>query len=633
MVLARKKIGLFMSEITQVFQTDFGKAIIDLASLNDMDVIIFASYGSYTSPYGRNLLSEIGKKNILYLPDYSSFDAIIALPGSFDINGMDREFYELVKANATCPVILIQTGHPDFYTISIENRDTMYKMTRHFIDVHHFTDICYMSGPYMHKDSPDRLRGFVNAMRDSGLSIDANTIFEGNYWRNRGAKALDFFMQDRRSYPQAIICANDYMALSICEELKKRGVRVPEDICVCGFDGIKEGEDTTPSLTTVTIRPEQYAEAAFRLINDIKEGKHPDKLITLSDVINFRASCGCGKQIISRDVDQIYKTIAEEEFLLRESGRITADYQNTLDIDSALSVATYYFHTLRCETGYICYGDESDPVFSSEEPGKPFTDNMILLQIMHEENRRQAEAVNETFKRKDLLPKECFETDTPGVYIVYPLFFKNKDYGYLVLKPNEQQWPNSLTYTYISTLSSAIETCYLQKKFGVIAEITRLSQTDELTGLYNRRGFENALQEILTSTPDETVISIASIDMDNLKTINDIHGHSEGDFALSEISRVLQSCLKENEFCARFGGDEFCAVLLSDTSGRGEEYASQVKSMLEEISSSSGKPFKVHASIGISELKGRDTSHIVTCMQEADEIMYAHKRAFKANRS
>ena len=214
--MARKKIALFMSEITQVFQTECGKAIIDMASLHDMDVIIFASYGSYTSPYGRNLLSEIGKKSILQLPDYSSFEAIIALPGSFDINGMDREFYELVKTNASCPVILLQTGHPDFYTISAENRETMYKMTRHFIEVHQFTDICYMSGPYMHKDSPDRLRGFVNAMRDSGLSIEANTIFEGNYWRNRGAKALDFFMQGRRTYPQAIICANDYMALSIC---------------------------------------------------------------------------------------------------------------------------------------------------------------------------------------------------------------------------------------------------------------------------------------------------------------------------------------------------------------------------------------------------------------------------------
>ena len=121
--------------------------------------------------------------------------------------------------------------------------------------------------------------------------------------------------------------------------------------------------------------------------------------------------------------------------------------------------------------------------------------------------------------------------------------------------------------------------------------------------------------------------------MDNLKAINDIHGHSEGDFALSEIAKALQSSLNENEFCARFGGDEFCAVLISETYGRGDEFEKQIKSRLDEISLTSGKAFKLHASIGVSELKGRDTSHIVTCMQEADEIMYAHKRAFKSNRS
>ena len=631
--MAGKRIGIFMSEITQVFQTSCGKAIIDLASLRDLDVVIFASYGSYTSPYGRNLLAEIGKKNILHIPDYSDFEAIIALPGSFDIKGMDKEFYELARANATCPVICLQTGHPDFYTISIENKNSMYQMTRHFIDVHHFTDICYMSGPYLHKDSPDRLSGFVTAMRESGLAIGPNTIFEGNYWRNRGAKAIDFFMQGRISYPQAIICANDYMALSICSELKNRGIRVPEDVCVCGFDGIKEGEDTTPSLTTVTVQPEKYAEAAFQLIDDIKAGNHPSKNITLSDEINFRASCGCGKQVISRDVDQMYQIIAEEEFLLRESGRITADYQNTLDIENALSVATYYFHTLGCKDGYICYCDESDPCFSSEIQEKPFTDNMILLQRMHAENRRQAEAINKSFTRTDLLPSEFFDTDAPGIYIIFPLFCKNKDYGYLVLNPETDQWPNSLTYTYISTLSSAIENCYFQKKYSGFAEINKLAQTDELTGIYNRRGFELRLQELLSSISDEKVISIASIDMDNLKAINDIHGHSEGDFALGEISNALQKCLRDNEFCARFGGDEFTAVLVSDRSGRGEQYASHVISMLDEITKACKKPFRIHVSIGVSELKGRDTAHIVTCMQEADEIMYAHKRAYKSNRS
>ena len=55
--------------------------------------------------------------------------------------------------------------------------------------------------------------------------------------------------------------------------------------------------------------------------------------------------------------------------------------------------------------------------------------------------------------------------------------------------------------------------------------------------------------------------------------------------------------------------------------------------MLDEITKACKKPFRIHVSIGVSELKGRDTAHIVTCMQEADEIMYAHKRAYKSNRS
>ena len=618
-----------MSEITQFYQSSCGKAIVDLASLRDMDVIIYASYGSYTSPYGRNLLAETGKKNIIYLPDYSSLDAIIAMPGSFDINNMDNEFFDIVRKNAKCPVILLQTGHPDFYTITIENRDSMYQMTRHFIDVHHFTDICYMSGPYRHKDSPDRLKGFVEAMRDGGLPINPNTIYEGNYWRNRGAKAMDFFMQGRRSYPQAIICANDYMALSIIEEVRKRGLRVPEDICVCGFDGIKEGEETTPSLSTVTVRPEKYAEAAFQLIDDIKAGKQPQKEITLTDEIHFRASCGCGKQIIGKITDEIYHTIAEEEFLLRESGRITSDYQNSFDIESTLSVANYYFNTLGCNTGYICYCDETDPVFSSDDQDKPFTDNMILLQIMHAENRLQAEAVNTMFPRKEILPASLFETENPGAYILIPLFFKNKDYGYLVLKPDVGQWPNSLTYNYITNLSSAIETCYFQKKFSAFAEITRLSQTDELTGIYNRRGYESAMQDLLSKVSEDMTITIVSIDMDNLKPINDIHGHADGDFAIKELSEVIKSCLNENEFCARYGGDEFSAVLVSKEKLRGVEFVNAFNKKLEELSDSIEKPYKIHASIGFCDLNGRDTNDIVNCMRAADERMYKNKRSYK----
>ena len=266
-----------MSEITQFFQERCGKALVKAAADRDMDLIIYASYGSYSCPYGRNLLSEIGKKNIIHLPDYSSFDGIIVLPNTFDIHGMDTEFFEVVRKHAHCPVICLQNDfsdqYPEFYSITVENLETMYSMTKHFIDVHGFTDICYMSGPFVSKDSPDRLRGFKRAMEEAGLEVRPNMVYEGNYWLNRGGQAMEFFMEGRDTYPQAVICANDYMALSICDELKKRGLRVPEDVCVSGFDGIREGQQNDPPLTTVTISPELYAETAVLILDDLFAGK------------------------------------------------------------------------------------------------------------------------------------------------------------------------------------------------------------------------------------------------------------------------------------------------------------------------------------------------------------------------
>ena len=627
--MTRKKIGLFMSEITQFFQKSCGKAIIREAAARDMDVIIYTSFGSYSCPYGRNLLSEIGKKNIIYLPDYSVFDAIIVLPNSFDIFGMDTEFFNLVKKNATCPVICLQSSNPDFYSISIENRDTMYRMTKHFTDVHKFTDICYMSGPFKSKDSPDRLLGFKQAMEEAGLEIGPNSIYEGNYWTNRGPRAMDFFMQGREDYPQAIICANDYMALSICNELKRRGKRVPEDVCVTGFDGIIEGERNDPPLTTVTIEPEQYAVTAFKILDDIAEGKTPPSKTTLSDEINLKGSCGCGLPHPEFSPANLNHSLIETEYLLREAGRITADYQNNYDIDNILSVADYYYHTLGCGTGYLCLCDEKDPAFRSVEHNRVYSDHMIFMQKMPSDAEGKTVSANTVFSRSDILPAEIFESEKPGAYIILPLNYKSKEYGYLVLCPTEDQWPNSLINTFTNALSAAIENNYYQSQFMELAEIKKLSETDPLTGLYNRRGFENGLGEILASYAEGTTISIASIDMDNLKLINDIYGHADGDFALTTLATVLKTCLKEGELCARFGGDEFSAVLVSDQPGRIEEFVNIFGLRLSEVSKSSGKPYPIHASVGVCDLKGGDTKHIFACMQLADERMYINKRNYK----
>ena len=247
--------------------------------------------------------------------------------------------------------------------------------------------------------------------------------------------------------------------------------------------------------------------------------------------------------------------------------------------------------------------------------------------------RMHAEVTDERFNRSDILPPGCFDTDEPGTYIIYPIYYKNKEYGYLVLKPEVGEWPNSLTNTYTNALSSALENNYYHKQFMEYAEIKNLSETDPLTGLYNRRGFENHLSNILSADESEPGrrmnISIASIDMDNLKTINDIFGHTEGDNALCIIADSLRKCTSDDEICARFGGDEFVVVLRSKGNDRIREFTMNFDRLLDEASKTLDKSYVIHASVGVCALKGRDTKDIFVCMQTADEKMYVNKRNYK----
>ena len=317
------------------------------------------------------------------------------------------------------------------------------------------------------------------------------------------------------------------------------------------------------------------------------------------------------------------------EFLLREAGRITADYQNKYDLDNSLSVANYYFKTLDCDTGYLCLCDMEDPEFGTVEQDRIYTDEMILVQKMESSDPMHADIRKSRYNKEDILPEDILDADRSGTYVVLPLYYKSKEYGILVLRPEAGQWPNSLTSTYTNALSAAIENSYLQSRFSELAEIKKLSETDPLTGLYNRRGFENALARSLSDITDKTRVSIVSIDMDDLKKINDKYGHSEGDYALMILATALKAFVNDNEICARFGGDEFSAVLISEDPGRSEEFLNTFSEALKSASKASGKPYVIHASMGLCELKGGDTKHIIACMQTADQHMYMNKRSYK----
>ena len=203
---------------------------------------------------------------------------------------------------------------------------------------------------------------------------------------------------------------------------------------------------------------------------------------------------------------------------------------------------------------------------------------------------------------------------------------------------NGEIYPKWLTITAV-TAPDGVLTHYVGSFFDITErkkaeeEINRLAFFDPLTSLPNRRLLLDRLQHALaTSARSGRHGAIMFIDLDNFKVINDTKGHDCGDLLLVEITRRLQSCVREGDTVARLGGDEF-VVMLEDLGSQAEHAAVQAEEVGEKIRAAIDRPclvkeheFHSTASVGISLFVGRETT-AEALLKYADIAMYQAKGA------
>ena len=160
--------------------------------------------------------------------------------------------------------------------------------------------------------------------------------------------------------------------------------------------------------------------------------------------------------------------------------------------------------------------------------------------------------------------------------------------------------------------------------------LEELSDTDELTGLKNRRGFNNALQaEIKKSVRYNRPFSILMMDSDNLKPVNDRFGHAIGDKLIMTIGQVIQESLRETDVLARYGGDEFVVILTETTEEHAADVAERIRTAVENTSfSAQGERVSSTISIGVSGFS-KESPGEEEIMLRADRKLYESKQRGK----
>jgi diguanylate cyclase (GGDEF)-like protein len=151
-------------------------------------------------------------------------------------------------------------------------------------------------------------------------------------------------------------------------------------------------------------------------------------------------------------------------------------------------------------------------------------------------------------------------------------------------------------------------------------ELLMIAKTDALSGLTNRRGFDEALQKIIHSPEYKDRCAVFVFDIDNFKKVNDIHGHLLGDDLLCHIAKIVSNILKENGKVFRWGGDEFAGFIFGD-----QKTIDHLTKSIFTMIRNSAELEKYHATIsmGITSLQEADT--IDTLLKRADTALYAAK--------
>lgn len=167
----------------------------------------------------------------------------------------------------------------------------------------------------------------------------------------------------------------------------------------------------------------------------------------------------------------------------------------------------------------------------------------------------------------------------------------------------------------------------IQERLKAEAEVRQLSLTDELTGLYNRRGFFLLAQQQLKITRrTQTSCCLLFADLDGLKKINDTFGHETGDKMIVDAAQILKQSFRDADIVARLGGDEF-ALFIPMTSGDANNLYLRLQTNIDQFNQQFARPYELSISVGIQLWDFDHDFSLEQLMAQADKLMYEDKQS------
>lgn len=610
---------------------------------NDINLYIFRSSGNTSMDEQYNL----GEYNIYRLPDFSDFDGIIV-----DLNNVKKDNAKSSGMQAFEYVIeqIRQSGKPrisiandieGFYSVGIDNYAAMKTMIAHLHEVHQCRNFWGIMGPLGNFESQNRAQAIQDYMDEHKLPYTEDDFYFENYEYQGGKNGFAKLLSTHDSLPDAILCANDNIAVGVCEKARELGYHIPEDFKVTGFDHNDIAALHSPRISTVDQMTNHISSRCAEMMIKLLDGEEFPRINYTKTESIFWDSCGCRspypKNVDAYIQEQIRNDVANTEY----NEQMKALNQGLVYCTSIVDICrqvTECISVLKDISLYLVLDEHlcdeehwnnlSEQFMTEQKPfhtlGYP---SQMMMVFAYEQGH-----IKETPARSITGLFPTFESQNHGDDFTFiPLHFKEYTVGYFVVKNGLYLMENRYLTNILSTASTAIENLYLKNNLKHANDmLSRLYIRDSMTGLLNRLGYQK--QGVTLFNRQKSInenLSILFLDMDRLKYINDNYGHEYGDLAIKTISSTLFHSCPEGSIPIRWGGDEFLVIMPCLTP---ERLQTLKQNLRDEIAANAQKmQFPIPLTVSIGSVITDMTTDITIdeYIQMADAKMYAEKTAKK----
>ncbi len=366
----KKKIAYLNSTITAPWSKSLWIGLIKACKENNVNLISYIG-GELDSPVG-----TISQKNMVYdLIDNDYHDGAIIWSGCMNWYITKEKNDAFVKQFLPLPIVTLEVPTDGVPCINHSSKKNMRDLFAHLIEVHGKKRIAYIKGLKNHLIAIDRYNAYLSALKEFGIPFDKNNVSKHLDTTVNMDDDINELIDRTEGNIDAILCHNDLIAIPTISLLQKRGIRVPEDIFVTGYDGISISRINNPPITSVKYPHEKMGKVSMETILKIIDGQSISFNINLEGTFVIRDSCGCESKSIKKLTLNKNTKINKIEKIVNEAGTL----YNLLDKDWADNLRKSFFNYFKNKEKNSYFHDLKKYITQTESDVKniPLWQNII----------------------------------------------------------------------------------------------------------------------------------------------------------------------------------------------------------------------------------------------------------------